>query len=688
MELCLLKSECRKAALEESLRRAKCAIEHQAQKLRKRQAGILDHMAIADILAAQQKILTLKTSKVPLWTQHLRSLDGMRDILRQHDLHTRVHSLEKETSGLQGQLQGALQVMAMQTRWTAAGAQERPPVGDGIHREDELAEWRQQKTQLLEETEQLRTFAQSLSSTLKTTEADKETLEGQLSQLHSEVFSARCNENKLRQELLKAEEELRGSRQVNEKLLHDLTALRQSANLSSEDVGHLRSERDALSARVGALDDERHRLTAQKDSLIELLKRRQMDFIGEDASLRAGICPSPCVPATSPGLTSGHWTAADRPSEQSPEEVQTEGIDAPEMPCPVRSVQEAPEDEIAGHLRGSAQSQTSCSWHLGGALESNDKMGSARGHQAKEILQNQKAFLSRLVLSQSGLRQVLAQNVGATWISPSGRFAREAEEASGHTSANKVGCQHSLHLLFLACCSVGTHRRECRFTSSRAALGVRWVTRGFLSHDDQQVPSLEEQRAADDGITSNEELHGDMTIRTGLSQGLPMSTNVKEGGKAENPMEAPGISTQEDKQQEQKVPEDKWPLQAEDYLKVTALVIELKQMRQAYKALLAKSNTAEDVAAIEWVRRSQVIRDCVDSIRANEERLRLLEDENRRLRGQATREQRARLRQEVTALQLAIHHPNHSLANFGVQVRVPEDRNEDLLGGNTSVGER
>ncbi|XP_039614058.1 uncharacterized protein LOC120532258 isoform X4 [Polypterus senegalus] len=617
MELCLLKSECRKAALEESLRRAKCAIEHQAQKLRKRQAGILDHMAIADILAAQQKILTLKTSKVPLWTQHLRSLDGMRDILRQHDLHTRVHSLEKETSGLQGQLQGALQVMAMQTRWTAAGAQERPPVGDGIHREDELAEWRQQKTQLLEETEQLRTFAQSLSSTLKTTEADKETLEGQLSQLHSEVFSARCNENKLRQELLKAEEELRGSRQVNEKLLHDLTALRQSANLSSEDVGHLRSERDALSARVGALDDERHRLTAQKDSLIELLKRRQMDFIGEDASLRAGICPSPCVPATSPGLTSGHWTAADRPSEQSPEEVQTEGIDAPEMPCPVRSVQEAPEDEIAGHLRGSAQSQTSCSWHLGGALESNDKMGSARGHQAKEILQNQKAFLSRLVLSQSGLRQVLAQNVGATWISPSG--------------------------------------------------------------------------AADDGITSNEELHGDMTIRTGLSQGLPMSTNVKEGGKAENPMEAPGISTQEDKQQEQKVPEDKWPLQAEDYLKVnqvTALVIELKQMRQAYKALLAKSNTAEDVAAIEWVRRSQVIRDCVDSIRANEERLRLLEDENRRLRGQATREQRARLRQEVTALQLAIHHPNHSLANFGVQVRVPEDRNEDLLGGNTSVGER
>ncbi|XP_039614060.1 uncharacterized protein LOC120532258 isoform X6 [Polypterus senegalus] len=613
MELCLLKSECRKAALEESLRRAKCAIEHQAQKLRKRQAGILDHMAIADILAAQQKILTLKTSKVPLWTQHLRSLDGMRDILRQHDLHTRVHSLEKETSGLQGQLQGALQVMAMQTRWTAAGAQERPPVGDGIHREDELAEWRQQKTQLLEETEQLRTFAQSLSSTLKTTEADKETLEGQLSQLHSEVFSARCNENKLRQELLKAEEELRGSRQVNEKLLHDLTALRQSANLSSEDVGHLRSERDALSARVGALDDERHRLTAQKDSLIELLKRRQMDFIGEDASLRAGICPSPCVPATSPGLTSGHWTAADRPSEQSPEEVQTEGIDAPEMPCPVRSVQEAPEDEIAGHLRGSAQSQTSCSWHLGGALESNDKMGSARGHQAKEILQNQKAFLSRL------------------------------------------------------------------------------VTRGFLSHDDQQVPSLEEQRAADDGITSNEELHGDMTIRTGLSQGLPMSTNVKEGGKAENPMEAPGISTQEDKQQEQKVPEDKWPLQAEDYLKVnqvTALVIELKQMRQAYKALLAKSNTAEDVAAIEWVRRSQVIRDCVDSIRANEERLRLLEDENRRLRGQATREQRARLRQEVTALQLAIHHPNHSLANFGVQVRVPEDRNEDLLGGNTSVGER
>ncbi|XP_039614059.1 uncharacterized protein LOC120532258 isoform X5 [Polypterus senegalus] len=616
MELCLLKSECRKAALEESLRRAKCAIEHQAQKLRKRQAGILDHMAIADILAAQQKILTLKTSKVPLWTQHLRSLDGMRDILRQHDLHTRVHSLEKETSGLQGQLQGALQVMAMQTRWTAAGAQERPPVGDGIHREDELAEWRQQKTQLLEETEQLRTFAQSLSSTLKTTEADKETLEGQLSQLHSEVFSARCNENKLRQELLKAEEELRGSRQVNEKLLHDLTALRQSANLSSEDVGHLRSERDALSARVGALDDERHRLTAQKDSLIELLKRRQMDFIGEDASLRAGICPSPCVPATSPGLTSGHWTAADRPSEQSPEEVQTEGIDAPEMPCPVRSVQEAPEDEIAGHLRGSAQSQTSCSWHLGGALESNDKMGSARGHQAKEILQNQKAFLSRLVLSQSGLRQVLAQNVGATWISPSG----------SHVD----------------------------FYLTMISRSPAWRSKG-------------------------------------LSQGLPMSTNVKEGGKAENPMEAPGISTQEDKQQEQKVPEDKWPLQAEDYLKVnqvTALVIELKQMRQAYKALLAKSNTAEDVAAIEWVRRSQVIRDCVDSIRANEERLRLLEDENRRLRGQATREQRARLRQEVTALQLAIHHPNHSLANFGVQVRVPEDRNEDLLGGNTSVGER
>ncbi|XP_028661740.1 uncharacterized protein LOC114655011 [Erpetoichthys calabaricus] len=649
MELCLLKSECRKVALEESLRRAKCAIEHQAQKLRKRQAGILDHMAIADILAAQQKILALKTSKVPLWTQHLRSLDGMRDILRRHDLHTRVHSLEKETSGLRGQLQGALQVMAMQTRWTAAGAQERPPVGDGVHREDELAEWRLQKTQLLEETEQLRTFAQSLSSTLKTTEVDKETLEGQLSQLHSELFSARCNENKLRQELLKAEEELRGSRQVNEKLLHDLTALRQSANSSTEDMGHLRSERDTLSARIGTLDDERHRLMVQKDSLLELLKRWQMDSIGEDASLRPGICPSPCVPVTSPGLTSGHWTAADGPSEprasrQSPVEVQTEGGDAPEMPSPARSVQGAPEDEIAGHLRGSAQSQTS--WHLGGSLEGNDKMGSARGHQAKEILQNQKAFLSRLVLSQSGLRQVLAQDAGATWRSPSGRFAHEAEEASGHT-----------------------------------------VTRGFPSQDDQQVPGGEEQRAADDGITSNEGLHGDPTIRTGLCQGLPTRTNVKEEGKAKNPMEVTGVSTQEDKQQEQKVLEDKWPLQAEDYLKVnqvTALVIELKQMRQAYKALLAKSNTAEDVAAIEWVRRSQVIRDCVDSIRTNEERLRLLEDENQRLRGQATREQRARLRQEVTALQLAIHHPNHSLANLGVQARVPEDRNEDLMGGNTS----
>ncbi|XP_066576551.1 putative protein tag-278 isoform X2 [Amia ocellicauda] len=113
-------------------------------------------------------------------------------------------------------------------------------------------------------------------------------------------------------------------------------------------------------------------------------------------------------------------------------------------------------------------------------------------------------------------------------------------------------------------------------------------------------------------------------------------------------------------------------------VQITALIIELKHLRKAYKAMTQGSQSPEDIEAINWIHRSRLIKNCIDAIQSNDTKLASLRGENRRIQEAILEEQLDAMRAEVMALQDALHSKNKSITAVSLLTSLLERKNEDL----------
>ncbi|XP_030050346.1 TNFAIP3-interacting protein 3 [Microcaecilia unicolor] len=248
-----LKSENRRCALAGTLSGAHSALEHQKDCLKKQEKEILSSKEALERLLLKQESLASKVSQL----QH-EKLDqkpwAWQNTEGEDNQKHRITALEEKVKDIIQKIDNGTLNRKKSTSSSISGS-----VDGG-------------NDYTIEVKNALQHHIQQLSASLNSTQQEKETLECQLTSLHSELFQAKITAKKLEKDILGLQAELSASRNINENLLLEVTSLRRNIQSLSESKKEMKTENNHLDERIKGLEIERQQLLSQKELLLQSLK--------------------------------------------------------------------------------------------------------------------------------------------------------------------------------------------------------------------------------------------------------------------------------------------------------------------------------------------------------------------------------------------------------------------------------
>ncbi|XP_058887911.1 uncharacterized protein LOC117421446 isoform X1 [Acipenser ruthenus] len=726
MELIFRNSETRKRALEESLKNAQSAIQHQSNKLGQQQTEVLTSEATIDTLLAQQKVLELKTAQIKEMKSKFPSA-GKIDILKQSELERRIHYLEQETDNINYRLDQARRkyltpgsfllktenilptdkyklsadlICDHETLGSIVKCNEQMMEKENLKRESEHLGGRKEKysfninqrqleenlqrnlemtglslekDQLYKDKCELHQSVQQLSADLNCAERDKDTLGSTVSSLHAELFQVRCSEQKLEREKLQLESELLGSRKINEDMLHELMSLRQKMCSSEETSVHFENEKRVLTARIKTLETDRQQLISQKDLLLQSLKKSRRENncdskqeLDRTTSEVQSSEVKECVNCKK--LKGELWEVKEQlaihqqPAQYIMQSCGEAMCTEPKLPAAEKNRVDAEEktrklllqfDEV----QKSIEYLASLRLKLELLVEKNKRIisESTDWDEIIKIMKKQKNFLSRMASSQLNLKQMVSES---TPLKPESQTCKciHDPEIQGESHDQK---QEQLR----------TRIKQTKEETENEDSSQR-LQETVCRHENQPktcIAYTENKNNAEGFWGKDTQLQQEKAQELQEVSTLTLSNAIKD------------IETwrKQNKKNLEHLLDENIYLKKEDQLKVnkiTALIIELKNIRKAYTAVLGHCDSPEDTEAINWINRSKLIKNCIDIIKNNDEKLNSLTREKREIQEKVVQGQLFVMREEIAVLKAVIHRKNKSLTALAIMTKLLEEK--------------
>ncbi|XP_041120183.1 centrosomal protein of 83 kDa-like [Polyodon spathula] len=529
-----------------------------------------------------------------------------------------------------------------------------------------------EKDQLFKDKCELHQSVQQLSADLSCAERDNDALGSTVSSLHAELFQVRCSEQKLEREKLKIESELLGSRKINEDMLHELMSLRQKMCSFEETSVHFESEKRVLTARIKTLETDRQQLISQKNLLLQTLKksRREKNCDSKQQLERTttevqASEVKECVNCKK--LKGELWEVKKQLAiRQQPAQniMQScgESICIETKPPTAEKKHVDAEEKTRKLLLQFEEVQKSIEYleslrlKLELLVEKNKRIisESTDWDEIIEIMKKQKNFLSRML----NLKQMISESTPLNLESGTWQCIHNPE-IQGKSHGQK---QEQLR--------TRSHFKQTKEETESEDSGQR-LQETICRHENQPKTCI----ACTENKSNAEGSWGkDTQLQQEEVSTLTLSSAIKD------------IETwrKQNKKNLEHLLDENIYLKKEDQLKVnkiTALIIELKNLRKAYSAVLGHSDSPEDTEAINWINRSKLLKNCIDIIKNNDEKLNSLCGENREIQEKVVQRQLFVMKEEIAVLKAVIHRKNKSLTALAIMTKLLEKRNEELVEG-------
>ncbi|XP_075460268.1 uncharacterized protein LOC142496976 isoform X3 [Ascaphus truei] len=264
----LIRSENRRTALAESLKRARDALQHQRNCLQQQDSDILGSKAKFESVLMRQELLASKVSNLQdkkiyrdLVTLNISEMNDNEDQRfprrSPNDTFTdnsRITALEREINKIKLKIH-------------APTKSSNNSFGFNLCEEN--------KEYMEEIQEELQQYAQQMADNCSSAQQERDALELQMTSLHSEILHAKVTSKGLEKERLELQSQLLASRNINEKLQLEVSYLTQHRQKLEDAVKEAESEKKALNLQVENLEGEKQSLLSQKELLFAMLKTKR-----------------------------------------------------------------------------------------------------------------------------------------------------------------------------------------------------------------------------------------------------------------------------------------------------------------------------------------------------------------------------------------------------------------------------
>ncbi|OCU00405.1 uncharacterized protein LOC121393317 [Xenopus laevis] len=261
----LLRSENRRVALDESLRRAYSALEHQRRFLQDHNYGLQTNDTRIETLLQRQKFLESKISN--LQTKNIYCNDAIQNqmndkedqdfqkqfLTSQESQNSRITALEREINNIKK----LTNYVPIKTN------------NDSLR----FGRWAEQKDYMKEMQENLRQYAEEMATKCNNAEQEKDALELQITSLHSGLLQAKMDSKGLQKECVKLQSQLLANRNINESLHLEVSSLKQLMQKLENSIKGSECENKSLNLQVQNLEREKQCLLSQKEMLFGILQR-------------------------------------------------------------------------------------------------------------------------------------------------------------------------------------------------------------------------------------------------------------------------------------------------------------------------------------------------------------------------------------------------------------------------------
>ncbi|MEE6459999.1 hypothetical protein FKM82_000820 [Ascaphus truei] len=528
----LIRSENRRTALAESLKRARDALQHQRNCLQQQDSDILGSKAKFESVLMRQELLASKVSNLQdkkiyrdLVTLNISEMNDNEDQRfprrSPNDTFTdnsRITALEREINKIKLKIH-------------APTKSSNNSFGFNLCEEN--------KEYMEEIQEELQQYAQQMADNCSSAQQERDALELQMTSLHSEILHAKVTSKGLEKERLELQSQLLASRNINEKLQLEVSYLTQHRQKLEDAVKEAESEKKALNLQVENLEGEKQRLLSQKELLFAMLKTKRK----------------------SRKHNTGQQDERSYGHQQMQKNTFEKLQDKPNMD---QHISGQLGSELGAELQGLPFSDTS-------SLGRNSRNSNRMQKEEKPTQKFGSKTKSIQVEKESGLES--EENLFEA-DQPS-KSSKRSELNTGHTEIIVACYQHLADLL---------RKLECLLKSN-----VR------LDQEKDQVVKylvaiLKELEIKDAKTLSQESRKH---VEKLLNEHINLKANCH---KREN--------------------------------QITSVIIELKNLRQAYHGIIKHSNDPDDRKLILWISNVQAIKDSLKILESQKEKTESMEDEN------------------------------------------------------------
>ncbi|XP_063796106.1 uncharacterized protein LOC134957816 [Pseudophryne corroboree] len=263
----IIRSENRRSALGESLRNAHSALEHQRNCLQQRDSDITHSKVALESLLIRQELLESRLSDLKynnvysdfpkLRFSNMNEPQPSRQLSVVSDSN-RITALEREMNDIKIQMRSHGPSRASSNSCRQSLYEER---------KYEEAEYMQMQ-------EELRQSAELMEAKFSSAQRERDALELEVTSLHSGLYQAKVTSKGLEKECVKLQSQIAASRDINENLYLEVTALKQQNQMLENNVNGSESEKKSLHLQVENLQQEKQRLTSQKELLFGIMKKK------------------------------------------------------------------------------------------------------------------------------------------------------------------------------------------------------------------------------------------------------------------------------------------------------------------------------------------------------------------------------------------------------------------------------
>nr|XP_033771905.1 uncharacterized protein LOC117346450 isoform X2 [Geotrypetes seraphini] len=570
-----LKSENRRCALAGTLSGAHNALEHQKDCLKKQETEILSSKEALENLLLKHEFLASKVSQLRDEKLDQKSV-AQQSSEGEHNQKHRITVLEEKVKDIIQKIDR--DTLNRKTSTTSS-------ISDTADGGNDYTE---------EVKNVLQHHIQQLSVNLNSTQQEKETLERHLTSLHSELFQAKITTKKLEKDILGLQSELSASRNINENLLLEATSLRRDIQSLSESKKVLETEWNLLDVRIKDLEIEKQQLVSQNDLLLKSLKAWRRGNTAEASDQSERHC-NKCIVL-----------------QKQLEKLKTElGV------CTRNHGQRKTEFQDHSSTSQSPREQSERSHKI--KREKSCKMG--RRFNTENIKQKWTKLVSKQILPKGREDQLPLSQSPAHLIQPLVNYRLTPELKNRGQDHNK---------------QVFMHRN-----------GSKWQK----DHNDYDTKNRKPMRKtrSRDNITRTEDSRQDhheycssypqlSTLLKRLEDLLTINDGVeKEKHRIMKNVvkllkeikDAESFSEQSRKQVEDLLNEHLY-LKEKCHLRenqITAVIIELKNLRKAYHGMLCHVNLPQAINSVDWISKVQLVKKSLEILKCHQQKTKLLEKE-------------------------------------------------------------